>query len=155
VTYHGEGAQVFTFDTPSFKGEVLAVNNETCPFQEELGAGGFDLYDVTDPRNPQILVQGFGDTGPDDGSLVGDSPEANSAHNIRLWEHAGKVYAVSVDNLEFHDVDIFEVTNPRQPQPIAEFDLVEEFPQIVDNLANGNLVLNHDDVVRRSGAGRR
>jgi len=152
VTYHGEGAQVFEFDTPSFTGDVLAVNNETCTFQDAtLGAGGFDLYDVSDPRNPQILVQGFGDRGPDDGSLTGDAPEANSAHNIRLWEHGGKVYAVSVDNLELHDVDIFDVTNPRAPLPVAEFDLIETFPQIADQLANGNLVLNHDDVVKTIG----
>ena len=151
VTYHGEGAQVFEFDTPSFKGDVLAVNNETCTFQDEqLGAGGFDLYDVTDPRNPVPLVQGFGDRGPE-GMLTGDAEQANSAHNIRLWEHEGKVYAVSVDNLELHDVDIFDVTNPRSPEPVAEFDLTEEFPQISDNLANGNLVFNHDDVIKTIG----
>jgi hypothetical protein len=151
VTYHGEGAQVFEFDTPAFRGDVLAVNNETCTFQDEqIGAGGFDLYDVTDPRDPRILVQGFGDTGPE-GSLEGDAPQANSAHNIRLWEHEGKVYAVSVDNLEFHDVDIFDVTDPSDPQPVAEFDLVEEFPQIVDELALGNQVFNHDDVIKTIG----
>jgi hypothetical protein len=152
VTYHGEGAQVFEFDTDAFKGDVLAVNNETCTFQDaQVGAGGFDLYDVTDPRNPVPLVQGFGDTGPDDGSLVGDAPQANSAHNIRLWEHEGEVYAASVDNLELHDVDIFDVTNPRSPQPVAEFDLVESFPQIVDQGANGNVILNHDDVIKTIG----
>jgi hypothetical protein len=151
VTYHGEGAQVFEYDTPAFRGDVLAVNNETCTFQDQqVGAGGFDLYDVTDPRNPVPLVQGFGDRGPE-GALTGDAPQANSAHNIRLWEHGGKVYAVSVDNLELHDVDIFDVTDPRSPQPVAEFDLVERFPEIVDQSANGNLILNHDDVVKTIG----
>jgi hypothetical protein len=151
VTYHGEGAQVFEYDTPAFQGDVLAVNNETCTHQDaQLGAGGFDLYDVTDPRNPQILVQGFGDRGPE-GELTGDAEQANSAHNIRLWENDGKVYAASVDNLELHDVDIFDVTDPRNPEPVAEFDLVEEFPQIVDNSANGNLIFNHDDVIKKIG----
>jgi hypothetical protein len=151
ITYHGEGAQVFEYDTEAFQGDVLAVNNETCTFQDaEVGAGGFDLYDVTDPRNPKILVQGFGDRG-DEGQLTGDAEQANSAHNIRLWEHEGKVYAVSVDNLEFHDVDIFDVTDPRNPVPVAEFDLVEEFPQIVDSGANGNQIFNHDDVVKTIG----
>jgi hypothetical protein len=153
VTYHGEGAQVFEYNNPEidFTGDVLAVNNETCTHQDaEVGGGGFDLYDVTDPRNPEILVQGFGDRGPE-GELTGDAPQANSAHNIRLWEHGNKVYAVSVDNLELHDVDIFDVTNPREPQPVAEFDLLETFPQIEDQLANGNLVLNHDDVIKTIG----
>jgi hypothetical protein len=147
-SFHGEGTQVLTIDTPAFEGDVLAVNNEGC---EEDDAGGFDLYDVTDPRNPQILVQGFGDAEPSEGTLTGSTETANHYHNIRMWEHGGNVYIVGVDNFEFHDVDIFNITNPRQPQAVAEFDLLEEFPQIADNLANGNLVLNHDDVIKTIG----
>jgi hypothetical protein len=147
-SFHGEGAQVLTIDTPSFQGDVLAVNNEGC---EEDDAGGFDLYDVTDPRNPQILVQGFGDAEFNEGTLTGSTETSNHYHNIRMWAHGGKVFIVGVDNFEFHDVDIFEITNPSAPQAVAEFDLLETFPQIQDNLANGNLVLNHDDVIKTIG----
>jgi hypothetical protein len=147
-SFHGEGAQVLTIDTPAFEGDVLAVNNEGC---EEDDAGGFDLYDVTDPRNPQILVQGFGDADVDEGTLTGGTDTANHYHNIRMWAHGGKVYIVGVDNFEFHDVDIFEITDPRTPRAVAEFDLLERFPQIEDELANGNLVLNHDDVIKTIG----
>src|SRR5687768_12604981 len=61
--YHGEGAHVVTLDTPAFKGDLLAVNNESCnpPQDDALGLGGFDLYDVTDPSNPRTFVQGVGD----------------------------------------------------------------------------------------------
>jgi hypothetical protein len=146
--FHGEGAQVLSIDTPSFTGDVLAVNNEGCT---DPAPGGFDLYDVSDPRNPQILIQGFGDGEPVEGTLTGSTDTANHYHNIRMWAHGGKVYIVGVDNLEAHDVDIFEITNPRTPQPVAEFDLLETFPQITDNLANGNLVFNHDDVIKTIG----
>ncbi|MBD0282350.1 MAG: cadherin-like domain-containing protein [Thermoleophilaceae bacterium] len=147
-SYHGEGAQVSTINTPAFQGDVLAVNNEGC---EEDDAGGFDLYDVTDPRNPQILIQGFGDAEPNEGTLTGSTETANHYHNIRMWEHGGRAYIVGVDNFETHDVDIFEITNPRAPQAVAEFDLLQQFPQIEDNLALGNLVLNHDDVIKTIG----
>jgi hypothetical protein len=146
--YHGEGSQVLSINTPSFQGDVLAVNNEGC---SDADPGGFDLYDVTDPRNPQILIQGFGDGEPNEGVLTGSTDTANHYHNIRMWEFGGKVHIVGVDNFEFADVDIFEITNPRSPQPVAEFDLILEFPQIIDQLANGNLVLNHDDVIKTIG----
>ena len=64
---------------------MLAVNNEPC--NAEIGVGGFDLYDVSDPANPQILVQGAGDQSPDDTSEEQDSEEVpNSAHSIFIWQ---------------------------------------------------------------------
>ena len=61
--YHGEGAHVITLNTRRFQGDVLAVNNEACAGGQE--PGGFDLYDVTNPANPKILVQGAGDRSAD------------------------------------------------------------------------------------------
>ena len=144
--YHGEGAQVADVKTKFFEGDLLAVNNEFCA--DAPRGGGFDLYDVSDPANPKTLVQGFGDFGPE-GTLTGDATAAHDSHNIRVWQDGKKLYAVIVDNLELHDVDFFEITNPRDPKPIAEFDLAETFPQIVDQSAFGNLILNHDDVVKK------
>jgi hypothetical protein len=146
--YHGEGAQVVSANTRFFDGDVLAVNNELCADVQR--GGGFDLYDVSDPSNPKTLVQGFGDFGPE-GSLTGDTTLAHDSHNIRVWQDGKKLYAVIVDNLELHDVDFFDITNPRAPKPIAEFDLVETFPQIRDQSAFGDLIFNHDDVVKKIG----
>ena len=62
--YHGEGAHVVSIDTPQFTGDLLAVNDEACsndddaPADVPITAGGFDLYDVTDPEQP-------GDAGPE------------------------------------------------------------------------------------------
>ncbi|MBA3263518.1 MAG: hypothetical protein H0T69_13815 [Thermoleophilaceae bacterium] len=41
------------------------------------------------------------------------------------------------------------MTNPRKPVPVAEYDLVEEFPQIVEGPTLDNLILFHDGVVKK------
>jgi hypothetical protein len=144
--YHGEGAQVVHLNTDKFSGDLLAVNNERCDAVD--AGGGFDLYDVSNPRKPKTLVQGVGDTGPDDGSLVGDEP-AHDAHSVFVWKDGKNAYLFIVDDLELHDVDIFDVTNPRKPQPVAEYDFVEQFPQIVEGPTLDNLILFHDGVVKK------
>jgi hypothetical protein len=168
-SYHGEGAHVIHVDNGTFTGDLLITNNEPCPnapVDEEgnpQAAGGFDLYDVTDPANPKALVRGFGDTGgdiqfddqgnvTDPGSLTGDAKFANSSHSSFLWEDDGHIYAVTVDNLEANDVDIFDVTDPTNPQPVGEY----YFPYLaalqgVDvhgEEANGALTFHHDMVVK-------
>ncbi|MBW3653466.1 MAG: hypothetical protein KY433_07710, partial [Actinobacteria bacterium] len=148
-TYHGEGAHATAINTPAFRGDLLAVNNEPCG---RAGVGGFDLYDVSDPANPVTLIQGEGDRSPDDTTEAQD-PDAvpNASHSIFVWQDGPRAYAVTVDNTELHDVDIFDITNPRAPEFIADLDLVELFPQIVANSANGNTIFLHDMVVKRVG----
>ena len=58
----------------------------------------------------------------------GPRPQAaspNSAHSIFIWQDGDKAYAVIVDNTELSDVDIFDITDPRDPVFIADLDLVE------------------------------
>ena len=144
--YHGEGAHVITADTRYFKGDLLAVNNEFCTDSPQSG-GGFDLYDVSDPDNPEILIQGAGDRGGE-GNLNGSGALANDYHSVFLWQSGDKVYAVGVDNIELHDVDIFDVTNPRSPKAVGEYDLLEMFPSIEDQSANNDEIFHHDMVVK-------
>jgi hypothetical protein len=147
--YHGEGAHVISVTTKAFSGDVLAVNNETCA-ATDVG-GGFDLYDVSDPANPKVLIQGAGDFGGE-GRMSGPGAKAREYHSVFMWKNAGKVYLVASDNEELHDVDIFDITDPRHPKPVAEYDFAEEFPQILETPAPyGNLVFNHDFVVKEIG----
>lgn len=144
--YHGEGAHVISVSTRSFTGDLLAVNNETCA--STTVGGGFDLYDVTDPRNPVALVRGAGDFGGE-GQLNGPGTKANEYHSVFLWNDDGRTYLVASDNEELHDVDVFDVSDPRSPRPVGEWDLLESFPQIAETpMPYGNLVLNHDMVVK-------
>jgi hypothetical protein len=148
-TRHGEGAHVITIGNR----DVLAVNNEPLPLpcpQDAESAGGIDLWDVTDPRNPTPLALGFGDTGPV-GTLVG-TDMVHHAHSNFMWkDDAGRAFIVFTDNDEFGvtDTDIFEITNPASPQPVADLNLRVLFPQIEDSGALGNVRNHHDVVVKR------
>jgi hypothetical protein len=151
-TYHGEGTHTITLNTSAFKGDVLAVNNEPC--NARTGVGGFDLYDVSDPAKPQILVQGAGDQSPDDTTEAQDPKAvANSAHSIFIWQDGSKAYAVIVDNTEAHDTDIFDITDPRKPVFIGDNDLLEladeQGVDVIDNSANGDSIFLHDMVVKK------
>ncbi len=159
--YHGEGAHVVSIDTPQFTGDLLAVNDEACsnddtrPADVPVTAGGFDLYDVSDPADPVTLVQNFGDTTVD-GSLDPDPDPArlpNSYHSVFVWQDGPRAFLVGVDNLEFADVDIYDITDPTAPEFIADFDLftLPEYDQIVGEAANGNSIFHHDMVVKQIG----
>jgi hypothetical protein len=147
--FHGEGADVISVDTKTFEGDLLAVNNEKCADTD--AGGGFDLYDVTDPRNPRTLIQGAGDHGGE-GRMNG-TQISNTYHSVFMWNDDGKVYLVGTDNEEFADVDIWDITNPRKPKPVAEYDLAADFPQILQTAAfpRLNQVFNHDMVVKEIG----
>jgi hypothetical protein len=56
---------------------------------------------------------------------------------------------VIVDNEESQDVDIVDITDPKKARVVAEYDLAEIFPQIVeDEQANLTEVFSHDMVVK-------
>jgi hypothetical protein len=158
--YHGEGAHAISIKTRYFKGDILAVNDETygsnlaagpCAPADKTG-GGFDLYDVTNPRRPTPLVLGAGDRSPV-GSTVQDPTKqfANSYHSVFVWQDGPRAYLVGSDNIEFSDVDIFDITDPRNPVFITDLDILETFPEVATEPGFGGSIFNHDMVVKRVG----
>ncbi len=139
-TYHGEGAHALSVKTGAFTGDLLAVNNEPCNAQ---GEGGFDLYDVSNPNDPKTLIQGFGDR-----TTVGESSFTNDYHSVFVWQSGSSLFLVAVDNVEATDVDIFDITNPREPVMVNDLDLVEAFPVIYDDETLGETPFHHDVVVK-------
>ena len=117
-SYPGEGVQVTTITTPAFSGDVLVSNNEIC--KGTAGFGGMNIYDVTDPRSPKALAVGVGDV-----SGNNQNKTANEIHSVFAWDAGNKAYAVLVDNEENTDVDIMDITDPRRPTLIAEYDLAQ------------------------------
>ena len=154
VSYHGEGAHVRPISIPGgFQGDVLAVNNEPCSGTR----GGFDLYDVSNPAAPVTLVQSFGDRSADrpDGEPFGPltgTQTPNSSHSVFIWQDGDNAYAVATDNTEFADVDIYDITNPRDPKQITDVDLVElgkdQGIDVRGNTGNAEWIYNHDMVVK-------
>ena len=141
-TYVGEGMQVVRLDTPDFSGDVLLMNHEGCG---ENYQGGVSLWDVTDPENPQPLAQGFGDL------TVFDEPKdpaiANQTHSAFIWSSDTNAYLISVDDEETADADIFDITDPMNPELVIELDLnVYEVSQPELGLVDSFL---HDVVVKK------
>jgi hypothetical protein len=162
--YHGEGAHVVSVSTPQFQGDILAVNNETygsnvaleapscLPPGRDTSGGGFDLYDVSNPASPVPLVRNAGDKDPDNDPATADRTISNSYHSVFVWQNGPRAFLVASDNIEFTDVDIFDITDPRNPVMVGDHDLVELFPEILDGeQGNGGAVFHHDVVVKNIG----
>ncbi|MGH3517694.1 MAG: hypothetical protein ACRDQ7_09835, partial [Haloechinothrix sp.] len=143
-SYAGEGIQVIKIG----KRDVLIHQNETCdPSLVQPGkVGGISLWDVSDPKDPQPLALHAGDYDED--------PNANTVHSMYAWRNVfdKRTYAVLVDNEEFTDVDIMDITDPADPVMVNDtLDLVELFG--VDQAEPENLqsVFSHDMMVYKVG----
>lgn len=140
-SYPGEGMQVTSIRTGSFRGDILVNNNEICG---EGGVGGINVYDVSDPANPVALAVGAGDV--DEGETV-----AHQTHSVFAWSDGKKAYAASVDNEEPANLDILDISDPRNPVLIAEHDLGTLFPEILQPDRGLDQVFLHDLVVEKIG----
>jgi hypothetical protein len=144
----GEGIQAIPISTSSFTGDVLVSNNEKC--KETAGFGGLNIYDVSRPSSPTPLAEGFGDE-----TVKGQGKkDANDIHSIFAWDAGAKAYAVIVDNEEGPDVDIVDISNPKKPAVIAEYDLDAQFPQILQAGPSNLVEIFHHDVVVKQIGGR-
>ena len=116
-TLVGEGMQVIHLETAKFTGDVLLMNHEGCGKNYK---GGLSLWDVTNPTKPKKLHEHFGDI-----TIGGarDVPDVNQTHSGFMWDAGDRAYLVATDDEEALDVDIFDITDPKHPKLIAEFDL--------------------------------
>ena len=142
-SYPGEGVQALHISTSAFTGDVLVTNNEKC--NSTAGFGGMNLYNITNPNAPTPLAVGAGDH-----TVNGQGKQAaNEIHSVFAWDAGDRAYAVMVDNEEAADVDIMDITDPRKPSLIAEYDLAKKFPQILQAApANLTEVFHHDVIVK-------
>jgi hypothetical protein len=113
--YVTEGLHALHLDTPSFEGDILVVSNEWCrasPDPENM-PGGISIYDITNPEGPKPLLEAFGDF-----DLYGN--RANQSHSAIAWDAGGRAFVAAIDNEEIEDVDLFEITDPRNPVLLSE-----------------------------------
>jgi hypothetical protein len=144
-SYAGEGAQVIEIG----KRDVFIHQNETCDdsLVEPGKVGGISLWDVTRPRSPEPLALHAGDKD-------GES-DANTVHSMYAWRNAfdKRTYVVLVDNEEFQDVDIMDITNPKRPVMVNDtLDLVDLFGVDQESPENLTSVFSHDMMVYRVGS---
>ena len=117
-----EDVWVGAVETPSFRGDLAAVGIQACggrrPFR------GLALYDVTRPANPVLLGR------------LSTGLRTRGVHELSVVQRAdGRVLAlVSVPNSLLAtrgrrgDVRIVDVTNPREPREIANWDVRRNAP---------------------------
>ena len=116
---------VKSIDTPDFKGDLAVVSVQKLNRNAEGAAGGFLLYDVTNPEAPEKL--GYWET----------YENTRGTHELYLTMQGDKAlvlasspYADYYSKGEHKDFTIVDVTNPKQPETLWEFDprILEEVP---------------------------
>jgi LVIVD repeat len=150
-SFVGEGIHVVRASTPSFTGDILIHNNETCN-ATAFAPSGASLWNVTNPLAPAPLSLSFGDPSP---AVAGQT--YHTTHSAQLFVQRGvlaggkdRVLAFLQDNQDLKDVDIFDVSNPTNPVMLAEVGL-EDWPGAQGSYANGDTVFHHDMQGKRIG----
>ena len=126
--WSGEGIHVIHLENKNFKGDVLLMSSEPCDSTSTEDVGGMSLWDVTKPAKPKMLIENFGDT--TFGDMGGDPTPTHSVHSVMGWVDGKKAFAVQVDNKEFPDVDIFDISDPANPVIIAETGLTSSLKPV-------------------------
>jgi hypothetical protein len=144
--YVSEGVQAIHLATSAFTGDILVYNNEICGAEKVGTVGGLSIVNVTNPRQPRHLANGVGDFTNADGSR---DAIAHEIHSAFAWQAGSRAFVVMVDDEEAADVDVMEITDPRRPVMLGEWDL-NQF-----NIDQPELKLTssflHDMVVKKVG----
>ena len=155
-SYAGEGSLTHRIKNAHFDGVIFVHQNETCPGAPAPTApatrGGINIWDVTDPEHPELLVKHAGDfTNP----AGGMDAQPNDTHNVFVWTNKlnGKTYAVLVDNEEFADLDIMDISDPRNPVMVNDtLDLFEPPFNVGQDTPPGlTSIFSHDMIVKKVG----
>jgi hypothetical protein len=151
--YAGEGILVIPMNNAFFTGDLLIHQNETCPAAAgpapvEPNVGGVSLWDVSDPTSPVAVKLHTGDL------AGGLSPSANQTHSFYAWTNSfdNRTYASLIDDEEFTDIDILDITDPFNPVLVNDtLDLDELFGVGQELPANLRSIFSHDMHVQKMG----
>jgi hypothetical protein len=130
----GEDVWVGQVRTRAFTGDLAAVGLQRCS-REDPGFAGMALYDVSDPARPREL--GRLDTGVPSG-----------VHELGVVQRPdGRVLALAAVPYSFNlsqgrqgDLRIVDITDPRRPRQLADWDLRRDGPA----QARGQLAARRD-----------
>ncbi len=135
-SYVSEGVHVLDYGGR----QILLHNNETCDGNLPV-VSGFSMWDVTNPLAPISLGQ-FGDTTP-----AVARQTYHTTHSVQGFAWNGRAYAVTTDNQDLKDVDIFDITpvlSGTGPAVLVAEVGLEDWPGAQGPYANGDTVFNHD-----------
>ncbi len=117
---------VKTVNTPHFKGDLAVVSVQQLNRNNPLSKGGFLLYDVTDPHNPEKL--GFWEL---DKRVPGTHELYLTVQGNKPLVLTANPYADYYTHGEQKDFALVDVSDPTDPNTVYEFDprMLEEVPE--------------------------
>lgn len=105
-------------------GTILAHSNEACA---SGGPGGIELYEVSNPANPEHLASIRADElNPITNELLGGITDVG-VHNIWLFRQGQKDYVAIVAESAFDTFRIYDITDPTNPTPVSAWGAEEVF----------------------------
>ena len=114
-------------NTPEFKGDLAVVSVQQLDSNHPDSKGGFLLYDVSDPHNPEKL--GFWEM----------DKRVPGTHELYLTVQDGKPFVLSSNPYadyythgERKDFALVDVSDPKNPETIYEFD-PRTLPEVSDD----------------------
>ncbi len=95
-------------------GDILVHSNESC----DGGPGGFEIYDVSDPANPELLASVQTD---DVNAFLRDNFGYTDfgVHNLWLFTRGDRDYVAATVESEFGNFQIFDITDPTAPELVG------------------------------------
>ena len=154
--FAGEGAQTLRMANASFNGVLFIHQNETCgnatAAAEPRTRGGINIWDISSPRAPKLLAAHAGDYTTAEGN---PKPQASQTHSMFAWTNVadGRTYVGLMDIEETTNVDILDITDPRNPQLVNDTLDLSRPPFSVGQANPPNLTaaFAHDLTVRTIG----
>ncbi|WP_416145525.1 LVIVD repeat-containing protein [Planococcus koreensis] len=123
---------VKSINTPHFKGDLAVVSVQQLNRNNPETSGGFLLYDVTDPANPEKL--GYWETYA---STRGTHELYLTMQGDRALVFASNPYADFYSGGEQKDFQIVDVSNPAEPETLWQFD-PRSLPEVPDSFNGYN-----------------
>jgi hypothetical protein len=123
---------VKSINTPDFKGDLAVVSVQQLNRNNPDTSGGFLLYDVTDPANPEKL--GYWETYA---STRGTHELYLTMQGDRALVFASNPYADFYSGGEQKDFQIVDVSNPAEPETLWQFD-PRSLPEVPDSFNGYN-----------------
>ncbi len=119
-------------------GDVLVHSNESCGG----GPGGFEIYNVDNPRNPAHMASvRIDELNPISDALFGGITDVG-VHNMWLFTDGDNDYVAVVAESAFDNFRIYDITDPRNPTLASAWGAEEVFdPGVGDELVDVNRVL--------------
>lgn len=124
---------------PMNSGAVLVHSNESCAG----GPGGFEVYDVADPRNPVHLSSvRIDELNPISNALFGGITDVG-VHNLWLFTQGANDYVGVTAEGAFDNFRIYDITDPTAPTLVSGWGAEEVFdPGVGDEVGDVSRVLS-------------